>query len=914
MGTERLYRREDRDVSELELDDDRPTPGKFTLLDRPARSGLVPGRATNPVQFYAGVGLQDPDAVHEHAQAGVSGGGGALPHWEAIQRAFGHHDIRGIRAHVGGAAASAASAIGARAYATGDDVAFSAAPDVRQAAHEAAHVVQQRGGVRLDGGVGRAGDPYEQHADAVAELVVRGANAESLLDTLAHRGAAGGPAVQREDRDGDHIDDDLVASTGAAEPADALVALLRAATPEQRHVTAAAFTPEAMRAVRPAAIYRFTLAHAIHHVRGRDVAAVAAEAQRPVTGGDAPPAEAAYEPRELPSQAARTMRQALLAGIPADKRHGDGRTILDVLPAIANILDTTITAAANRAQIVDPASAWHPQSFSGIAAPYSYALWDYFKARWESEDRATRRQHLTAAQGHWHDLLMPRIFGRIVTGDAAAVRTAIHTLIDTPARQLQSSTVFDVLTHDGRELTPAEVEAARVRRAAAVSRPRGGGITRSETVDVAAGDVTVTPGEPRTVRYINPDAIHYVPHRPNLTPNPRHAAFDDLAASLNRLEAARGDAAATTTADADVTTQVATARERMLIYVRHNAENPADLAAAEAAIPALPITVDVQVREYDVDVGLYRVHLSPVAPGALIERPGGFTARTTERSSGRSVTGAPTEDTITAAIGGLTGDQATMARLWVTVERSGEGSVTSLNTWDRTCITLGSGVSGAGPLQSQFLMFHDADPAAYERLFGRHGIGVDREQTGGRRGRHSGAAEFTTPDGLSGRPALEHMADDPATLAVMVTAGIDPAWQQSLITGLVNSLRRAFTVGFTVGEGTHVTIAEGGGATNVYEWLEGHVPSNLLTCVMFAFACDFHGSSHLQRALTRGFAPHYNTALAEPADRTHPEAASDAARAQIATWIATDCSHPQRRRLIAQAMGASSYSALTGGE
>ncbi|MBK9036413.1 MAG: DUF4157 domain-containing protein [Myxococcales bacterium] len=139
----------------------------------------------------------DPFALHTLAARGVAGGGGALPHLAAIQESFGHHDVSGVRAHVGGAAADAAGAIGAHAYATGDDVAFGAAPDLHLAAHEAAHVVQQRGGVQLAGGVGQVGDPYEQHADAVADAVVRGESAAALLDTMAGRGAAGGPAVQR---------------------------------------------------------------------------------------------------------------------------------------------------------------------------------------------------------------------------------------------------------------------------------------------------------------------------------------------------------------------------------------------------------------------------------------------------------------------------------------------------------------------------------------------------------------------------------------------------------------------------------------------------------------------------------------------------------------------------------------------
>jgi hypothetical protein len=151
-----------------------------------------------PVQRFA-TSTRGAVDVQAHAARGLAGPGAALPHHDAIQRAFGHHDVGGVRAHVGGVAADAAGAIGARAYATGDEIAFAADPDLRLAAHEAAHVVQQRGGVQVAGGVGSAGDAYEQHADQVAELVVRGENAEALLDEMAHHGSAGGRAIQRDE-------------------------------------------------------------------------------------------------------------------------------------------------------------------------------------------------------------------------------------------------------------------------------------------------------------------------------------------------------------------------------------------------------------------------------------------------------------------------------------------------------------------------------------------------------------------------------------------------------------------------------------------------------------------------------------------------------------------------------------------
>src|SRR5262245_56015461 len=139
--------------------------------------------------------------IQEAAAEGVAGTGGQLPHLGAIQESFGKHDVSGVKAHTGSAAAAATERMGAEAYATNasgqGDVAFSSSsPTLHTAAHEAAHVVQQRGGVQLKGGVGEAGDTYEQHADAVADAVVRGESAEALLDPHAG-GATSSEPVQR---------------------------------------------------------------------------------------------------------------------------------------------------------------------------------------------------------------------------------------------------------------------------------------------------------------------------------------------------------------------------------------------------------------------------------------------------------------------------------------------------------------------------------------------------------------------------------------------------------------------------------------------------------------------------------------------------------------------------------------------
>jgi len=182
-------------------------PGKVLLIGGATpRSTAEFGPVPPPVQLSASASAAlDSGAVQDTAAKGVSGSGGPLPHRYPIESLFGRHDVRGIKAHVGGEAATASRAIGAEAYATGNNVAFASAPSLHTAAHEAAHVVQQRGGVQLKGGVGESGDRYERHADQVADAVVAGRSAEGLLDAYAGGVGGGATAVQRFGRD-EHAD------------------------------------------------------------------------------------------------------------------------------------------------------------------------------------------------------------------------------------------------------------------------------------------------------------------------------------------------------------------------------------------------------------------------------------------------------------------------------------------------------------------------------------------------------------------------------------------------------------------------------------------------------------------------------------------------------------------------------------
>lgn len=171
-------------------DSSAPAAGTEKAADAPTLVDMFGGTLAAVQKIASGPESGD---VHAAASEGVSGAGQSLPHGDAIQNSFGDHDVSSVRAHVGGAAAKANTAMGAEAFATGNQVAFKSEPTLHTAAHEAAHVVQQRAGVQLEGGVGQAGDSYESHADAVADRVVAGKDASDLLGPSS---AGGSAAVQ----------------------------------------------------------------------------------------------------------------------------------------------------------------------------------------------------------------------------------------------------------------------------------------------------------------------------------------------------------------------------------------------------------------------------------------------------------------------------------------------------------------------------------------------------------------------------------------------------------------------------------------------------------------------------------------------------------------------------------------------
>ncbi len=181
-------------VTVAKRDAERSTPEGVTTSNS-ARVKMLRARGAGAggpsVQRLAGAPspTQDTGRVHAAARAGVAGAGHVLPHLAAIQRSFGEHDVSGVTAHTGPEAKAGSHAMDARAFAFGNHVAFAQEPSLHDAAHEAAHVVQQRAGV-VPSGVGAAGDTWERHADAVADRVTQGKSAEGLLhDAVKHRGS-----------------------------------------------------------------------------------------------------------------------------------------------------------------------------------------------------------------------------------------------------------------------------------------------------------------------------------------------------------------------------------------------------------------------------------------------------------------------------------------------------------------------------------------------------------------------------------------------------------------------------------------------------------------------------------------------------------------------------------------------------
>jgi tetratricopeptide (TPR) repeat protein len=181
MHERELERQRQQDQVEV---DDRSAPGRASAAaglarrDQPIASGILMRKAEGDAL--------DATAAAQHAE---SSAGSQLP--DALRNRFEASlgtDLSSVRVHTDTAANEAASAVSARAFATGQDVYFGAGmydPSSQAGqhliAHEVAHTVQQRGGSPAQQyklAVSQPHDALEVEADRAADAMVSGRQAQ----------------------------------------------------------------------------------------------------------------------------------------------------------------------------------------------------------------------------------------------------------------------------------------------------------------------------------------------------------------------------------------------------------------------------------------------------------------------------------------------------------------------------------------------------------------------------------------------------------------------------------------------------------------------------------------------------------------------------------------------------------------
>ena len=174
--------------------------------NHPAPPSASPGKSTLTAKLFRRAVRDDHGVVAgagDQIDRAAGSSGSSLPDdlRERFESSLGA-DLSGVRVHTGAESQSAASAVGAKAYAVGNDIHFGAGqynPSSSEGmfliAHEVAHTVQQAGSTpmrqdKLE--VSVSADPLEADADRAAAAMVRGGHA-----TVTSAGAGGGLVAYR---------------------------------------------------------------------------------------------------------------------------------------------------------------------------------------------------------------------------------------------------------------------------------------------------------------------------------------------------------------------------------------------------------------------------------------------------------------------------------------------------------------------------------------------------------------------------------------------------------------------------------------------------------------------------------------------------------------------------------------------
>jgi hypothetical protein len=470
----------------------------------------------------------------------------------------------------------------------------------------------------------------------------------------------------------------------------------------------------------------------------------------------------------------------------------------------------------------------------------------------------------------------------------------------------------------------------------------------------ALDKITLTETKRVTERFVKPEVLHLVAHLPEDKTkkgknsgqqqakkgkkgqkeggNPRHVIWGPLTDLLREYNAARRKPDFTPKREKAYQVKIEeaekTAENRLLNSGKEQSViDKYKLIGYEKASESEKsrLTAEFEVVDYRVQIGNRTVNLNSVPAGDLVERPGGFQAAV-YNEAGKQQFPKWDPEAVTKALdrvfkkrenatedeNALTDTKRAIAESYGKVITKAEGSPTSLNTYDRLALTLGSGIGASGVLQGLFDNFKKSDPEGFHELFGQYGIGI-------KPGKGRGNDKFMATNPETGEtftdgydpdnwlyndaeklPAREYIANNPKLLAVLVTAGFDSKWQYQLLVAAFNSVNKAFDYNLQVDKNT---------SFNIFNLLNGHVTDNQLKVATFTIADKIHGAGSVKKKVRDAWiAVYLELAKKHGFDSTQPDSMSDDARKELALYL---IDRNKRKKHIPQALGIADYAELS---